>query len=370
MAENSNKIISFCSSSYFEYDRRMQRICNTLAENGCDIKWISRSYNQSYKEKQFKFHNIIFKNIFKKGPLFYIEINFRIFLLLLFTRQDVISVVDLDTLLAGKCASILKNKPLVFDAHEIFYEVPELNGKPVRKKIWKLLASLIIPGLNHCYTVNHSLRKHYEDKYNTKFGVVMNVPLSYTNAVSLESRVNTKTLLYIGALNAGRGLELTIKSMVHLADYSLIIVGEGDLSAELRKMAKHSKASERIHFAGFVKPDELYIYLEKASIGLNILISESENYRLSLANKYFDYIHAGIPSVSMNYPEYNRINHQFKTGYLLNELTTEAFCDAIAYIEQPNNYLRAQKECKQAVKVYNWNQESINLLKIYNAINA
>ena len=38
------------------------------------------------------------------------------------------------------------------------------------------------------------------------------------------------------------------------------------------------------------------------------------NQYLALPNKFFDYMHAGLPQIAMNYPEYQKINSQFEVA--------------------------------------------------------
>jgi hypothetical protein len=63
--------------------------------------------------------------LFNKGPLFYANLNIRLFAFFLKTKADIILSNDLDTLLASSLASRLKKQKLVFDSHELFPELPE-----------------------------------------------------------------------------------------------------------------------------------------------------------------------------------------------------------------------------------------------------
>ena len=90
------------------------------------------------------------------------------------------------------------------------------------------------------------------------------------------------------------------------------------------------------------------------------------NQYLSLSNKFFDYIHAGIPQVTMNYPEYRKINDQFKIAELLDDLSPEAIADAINKILNDEKlYLQLSQNCLAAKRELNWQKEKNKLLDFY-----
>ncbi|MFX8856522.1 glycosyltransferase, partial [Acinetobacter baumannii] len=63
-------------------------------------------------------------------------------------------------------------------------------------------------------------------------------------------------LLYQGALNEGRGLEHLISAMSDL-DIDLYLVGDGDISEQLKVQTKDLKLQDKVKFLGFKKPSEL-----------------------------------------------------------------------------------------------------------------
>src|SRR5690606_1157602 len=84
-----------------------------------------------------EYRTIRVKHFFNRSFLFYAEFNIRLFFYLLFNKADVLLANDLDALAANQLIGSLKNIPVVFDNHEYFTEVPEIQNKPLVKKIWK-----------------------------------------------------------------------------------------------------------------------------------------------------------------------------------------------------------------------------------------
>ena len=139
------------------HDRRMIRICNTLAEAESDVLLVGRLLKNSQPLQAEKFRRKRLNCFFTKGPFFYIEYNIRLFFFLLFSSFDIACACDLDTALPVRVAAGMKGKLTVYDAHEYFTEVPELQGRVFIKFIWSLIGTLTIPGFDLRYTVGEEL---------------------------------------------------------------------------------------------------------------------------------------------------------------------------------------------------------------------
>jgi glycosyltransferase involved in cell wall biosynthesis len=274
----------------------------------------------------------------------------------------------LDTLAPGFLVCRLKKKTCTYDAHEYFTEVPELVERPRVKKAWSLLADWLVPRLTHCYTVGQGLADIFEEKYGVPFGVIRNVPFSKPHK-ALAKPDTPFIVLYQGALNDGRGLEETIQAMAHLQGVELWLAGEGDLSAALRKMTEKLNLARQVKFLGKLTPDELRLVTDKAHIGLNLLKNKGLSYYHSLANKTFDYIQAGVPSLNMDFPEYKKINGQWAVFLLLDNLEPSNIAAEIDGIRHDKEgYHQLVENCRKAAKHFIWEKEEQKLLEIYQNI--
>jgi glycosyltransferase involved in cell wall biosynthesis len=274
--------------------------------------------------------------------------------------------VDLDTLLASTIASKLKGKKLIFDAHEIFYEVPELTGKPLKKWIWKQVARWCIPYTDLRITVNNSLKEHYEKQYDRNFHVIRNVP--DVSLRDIDTKVNNKVMVYLGAVNTGRGVELAIRSLQTLIEHRLVIIGDGDEYDQMRDLAVALNVIHRVDFRGYTTPDKIFSILQECSIGLNVLVAESDNYRLSLANKFFDYMHAGLPSVNMRYPEYENIINDHHVGIMIRDYNVDDLVTAVRMLDNIDLYNQLADNCSKFKHLYTWNREKEVLVGLYDLL--
>jgi glycosyltransferase involved in cell wall biosynthesis len=352
------------------FDQRMNRICSTLAQAGYDVTLVGRTLSRSRPLAGSQpFHRVRLHTRFEKGKLFYLEYNLRLFFFLLARPFDIINAVDLDTLAPGYCAARLKQKPLVFDAHEYFSEVPEVVGRPLVRKAWEIIASVLIPKVDFAYTVNRSLADHFNRQHGVPFQVIRNVPFVKKLPEKIpELQQRPFIILYQGVLNEGRGLEVAILAMRELPGAQLWLAGEGDLSQQLRELTKSANLAEKVVFLGQVLPDELSLLTGKAHLGLNLLENRGASYFYSLANKAFDYIQAGTPSIQMDFPEYRQLQEQYDVFLLLDSLFLSPSMLA-AHINDlrlsENRYLQLQSNCRTAARKLNWEQEKDVLLSIF-----
>ncbi len=359
------KKLFFTVTNDLNYDQRMIRICSSLAKNGFDVTLIGRLKKISQPSVNQPFKQVRLSLFFAKGPLFYIEMNIRLFFFLL-KKADVICAIDLDTLPAGYWAARLSKKKIIYDAHEYFTEVPELVNRPRIQKIWLLIEKTFVPKVDGAYTVCESLKNIFTEKYNKPFGTIRNVPFEAQNEAKLKTKNAKKIILYQGALNDGRGLEEMILAMKKLKDYELWLAGEGDLSNYLREQSAKNEVEDRVKFLGMILPQNLPALTKQVDVGLNLLENKGLNYYYSLANKTFDYIQAGIPALHMNFPEYQLINEKYQIGVLLEDLKVESIINAIKQIfESPEYYSDLQSNCKKAAKELTWENEEKKLIEFY-----
>ena len=363
----TGKKILFAVTNDLTYDRRMYRICSALAATGAEVTLVGRRLKSSVVFTPGHFKGFRFRCWFNKGPLFYIEYNKRLFFTLLGQEFDIACACDLDTALAVRLAAWVKGKKSVYDAHEYFSEVPELTRRPAIKKIWEWIAKRTIPGFNACYTVGEELAVLMGRRYNVHFDVIRNIAPSPVSGKSvLQNAANEKILLYQGALNVGRGLEACIEAMVHLPDWKFWLAGEGDITEQLKELAKSRGVGENVVFLGWVKPDHIPQLMKQARLGINLREVGSLNDYYSLPNKFFDAIHAGLPSINMNYPEYVRIIKQYPCALLIEEVKVEKIVGAIQRLDQsPSLWQSMSDACAKAAKEFTWENESKRLVEIY-----
>lgn len=345
-------------------DQRMARICHSLKKSGFDVVLVGRVKKNSKPLVARDFEQIRLRCFFNKRFLFYAEYNLRLFLFLIRQSFTYTYSADLDTVLPAYLLRLLRKKKFVFDAHEWFTETPEMENRPFVKKVWGFIGSFCVPSASVALTVNKSLSDIFSRQYGIPFTATYNAPLSDSIKEEVSVHKTPYRIIYQGVLNKGRGLEQMINAMEYLPEARLVIVGEGDLSEYLRKRAAASPAADRIEFTGWLFGEALQNITASAWLGINILEGSSKNYYYSLANKFFDYVHAGIPAIHMSFPEYETILRQYPVGLAIKEPDVNELAEAIrSLIDNPAQYDKMVKACLEAKKIFTWQHEEKKLVK-------
>lgn len=343
----------------------MQRICNSLATNGYKVTLVGRKLKTSRPLLKTSYHQKRMYCFFTKGLLFYAEYNIRLFVILLFQKMDVICAIDLDTILPCLLISKLRNKKRVYDAHELFTELKEVRTRSLIHKFWLWMEKLTVPKFKYCYTVGQCIANEFKLRYGTSSEVIRNMPLLKPLC---KNTIREKVLLYQGAVNEGRGFEQLIPAMKHIEN-KLIICGDGNFMSQLRTLIRIHKVNSKVELRGMIRPDELSRITQRCIIGINLVEREGLNQYYSLANKFFDYIHAGVPQISMNFPEYRSINQEFEVAVLIDELNPEEIASSInQMLRDENKWKLLHLNCLQAREVLNWQEEEKKLLTFYSRI--
>ena len=344
-------------------DQRVFKVCNTLIEFGYEILLIGRKLPNSLPLKRpYKTYRM--RLLFNKGFLFYAEYNTRLFFKLLFTKKDILLANDLDTLTPNYFISLFLNKKLVYDSHELFTEVPELINRPRVQKIWLKIERNILPKLKNCYTVCESIANYYNEKYNTDFKVIRNFPEKSQIEVAKFpfDLKGEKVILYQGALNIGRGLELMIDTMQYLDEHIFVIIGDGDISGQLKQQVIDLKLGNKVKFLGRITPEKLKNITPLADLGISIEEDLGLNYHFALPNKIFDYIQAEIPILTSDLPEMKQIVNNYKVGEVVIDRNPKKLAGQIENLLK-KNYL---VDIQSAKKVLIWSQEKEKLKDIFN----
>jgi len=351
-------------------DQRVHKVASSLQKLGMKPILIGRKFKSSPTIQKRTYPLKQINLLFNKGPIFYAEYNFRLFFILLFSKCNVLISNDLDTLFANYLAFRLKRLfgikiKLVYDSHELFTEVPELNNRKLVKKIWFAIERMILPKLKNSYTVCEPIAEYYQKMYGINMQVIRNLPSCKSINTQIKNQLiipdNKKIILYQGALNMGRGIEYIIPLMQYIENAVFVIIGTGDIENDLKKMVASHKLEDRVIFTGNLSLEQLNAFTPKADVGLVLQEDISLSYHFVLPNRLFDFINAEVPVLASELPEIARIVNGEDIG-----ITVKGFDPnlLLTHIKTLLNEPRAIQKFKEGLKKckgkYSWeNQEEV-----------
>ncbi len=362
----SKKHIVFTVTNALNGDQRMQRICTSLVQAGYRVTLVGWEYPDSKPLTEQAFEQVRLPMRFRKGKLRYAEYNWKLWKALPTLKPDIIGAIDLDTIIPClKVAQKLK-VPITYDAHEYFTELEEIVRRPFVHWVWRKVEEYAVPKIMAGYAVSDAYVALFKEKYGVEYTVIRNATVKRER---LAAATHAKPIvLYQGAVNEGRALDQVILAMQHI-DAELWICGVGDLYESLQDFTREQGLQEKVHFKGFVAPANLRAITADAAVGLTLFETNGKSNYYSLANRFFDYMHAGVPQVCNAYPEYVKINAQFPLALLIESPTAALIAEAV------NNILKDATLAKQlhegalaAREVYNWQEEEKKLVQIYSRL--
>jgi glycosyltransferase involved in cell wall biosynthesis len=361
------KRLVFTVTNDLNYDQRMLRICSSLSNAGYDVTLIGFKRKTSKPLSQRPFKQIRIPIIVEKGKFLYIDYWIKLFFLLLFKKTDVICAIDLDTILPVYYASIIKRVKRVYDAHELFTELKEVISRPKIHKMWLWIERHTVPHFPVGYTIGECYAEEFNKRYGVKYGIVRNATILKP---LVKPEIKERYILYQGWVNIGRKFEQLIPAM-QWVDAPLIICGEGNFYAETKALVAQYKLEDKVIFKGYVSPEELYKYTLSAYIGITLFEDSSLSNRLSMANRFFDYMHSCVPQLCNQFPEYEKVNSCFEIASLIADPTPENIANSLNYmLNDEIYYKKLAQNCLAARERFCWQEEEKTLANIYKQLLA
>ncbi|HPG73246.1 MAG TPA: glycosyltransferase [Bacteroidales bacterium] len=270
---------------------------------------------------------------------------------------------------------------LIYDSHEIYIETlnqffPE-QSRGFRKMAFGILLKFMkyfgtkaeksmLRQVDEFVTVSNSVKNYFTETYKrNNIHVVLNCPAfeqSSYEAVDLKSMLgidkNKFLLLYQGIMGYGRGLPLMIEAQKYTHDdVHFVLMGDGMLRDSLIRLTETLNLTHKITFIDRVPTSQLLQYTRAADGG--IILQETDknlSKKLGIANKLFEYMHAGIPFVASNAPENNAVAAQFNICLIV-ENNVQHIARGIDALKDFDP-VAVKEEARKAAAMYNWEKQA------------
>ncbi|QDP85355.1 glycosyltransferase family 4 protein [Chryseobacterium sp. SNU WT5] len=357
-------IVSAFSNLYT--DQRIEKVCETLHNAGYEIKLIGNDWGGMEAVKRpypVKLIAISSKSL----KTAYAEFNWKLFKLLKQTadKNTILLANDLDALYPNYILAKKLGIPLVFDSHEIFSEMPAIQGK-ISQKIWRVLERKLVPEMKYMMTESFSYARWFSEKYSVDPIVIRNIPRRITERIEMLNN-NPKILLYQGVINQSRGISQAILSLKFLTGVIFKIVGDGPKRVEYEQMVRDQNLENKVQFLGKLTPTELRKVTITADVALSIEENGGVSYLYSLPNKVSDCIQARVPLVMINFPEMMRVYNQFKVGEIVENHNPENLANKIKTVLE-NGRTFYQSELGKAAEELCWENEEPKILQLFKKV--
>lgn len=222
------------------------------------------------------------------------------------TTPNIFWAADLDALppvvwAAAQCPG----SKVIFDAHELFTELDYLD--PLQLGEWDDIAQTFVPHADLVLTVGDEIGDVFRDRYGAaRVEVIPNLAEAADVSTTTLREVigvprTTPLAVHIGNVVANRRPELAVDLLAQSPMLHVAFVGEvrDGLENVLLDRARELGVSDRIHLVPPVPGRQLVEFVRSADVSL-ILYSprRSKHLELTMPNKLFDSLAAGLPVVA------------------------------------------------------------------------
>ncbi len=327
---------------------------------------------------------LITRTILGENDLFqsfrYAEFALRSFLWGLFRRADLFIGYDLVTLPYVYPLALLKRKPVVYRAGELWGEqTPGIRWD----NFWKRLDRFFCPRVDALVAPEVNRASIYFKEYGavTFPTVVFNCPVfiprpagSHLRQILKEKGIRGNFIVYYqGGVGSARKIDKLIEAMSYMPDdVALVLVGRITTSFEqwMNDTIAQRNFSNRVLYMGFLTDgSQRFELCAGADVGVTFVREDCRNYQFhaTASNKLFEYMMMGLPILATDLPSYRDIVESEKIGVCVDSSSPRAIADGI--LQLYNNPEKVKQMRMNGLRLtadrYNWDKEFPKLLQLY-----
>lgn len=372
-------------------DPRVMRDAIALVEAGYEVTIVDFEKDRT-KPAEEDIHGVHFKHIFM--PSYFTPAHFKpwfLVKLVIVTIRGIIQLLKVQTdiyhahveraIPACYVAARLRHKPFIVDT-------PELTLTDPTYARWSRLNALARRVIRHMvsYSAGYiTASPLYLQELSKLFGtkemtLILNVPPYQLAAKSDRLRQHlglgpeVRIAIYQGYLQPDRQLERLIRAAAFLErDVIIALLGSGPEKtvSELKSLIVSEGVTNRVKIIPAVPYEELLEWTASADIGLTAVApDQSLNNRLCLPNKFFEYLMAGLPVLSLQYDAIAEMIKKYEIGRVLSSVAPEGIGTAINEMLADRKGLArmSSNALATARQEFYWEKESQKLIHLYEEI--
>lgn len=281
-------------------------------------------------------------------------------------KPDLIHCNDFDTLPFGFLASRICDSALIYDSHELWSENNLAGQSPVGKRLVKLLEGFFAKRCEGVISVSHSAGNWLRETYDLKkLVVVTNCPA--TGTVEKQDKNPGFELLCHGLFAEDRGYEelIACASMIESHGIQVRLRGYGPKTEHYKELAAQT-GQKNIVFSEKVPSNQVCSAASASHVGIALTRPISKSYELTVSNKLFEYLAAGLPVILSDVPEHRLLNEEYQFGIILPEMTAQCLAEAAIRLKEDQDfYKRLAFNATMASRELRFEKEGEKLISLY-----
>jgi len=284
---------------------------------------------------------------------------------------DVVHSHDFDTLPLGMLLARLRDKPVLYDAHELYSKMigSEIGG--LSKLIW-VAERCCARRADGVVTVNASMAEVLSRGRKDRARVVTNSPdpsvLEGCDRKAIRETYGLRgfVLSYLGSLEPGRFLEELVGAFPPGGGVAVAIGGNGTLMPLVERASLHNP---NVRFVGTVDTDEALRITWASDLVVSMLDPANPNYRVSTPVKVLDAMASSRPLVISEGLDMAETVRHAGCGFVI-PYDLEAFLEVVEKAGRSPSLLTEMGEKGRAYfdREFSWTRSRDELLAAYRAL--
>lgn len=302
---------------------------------------------------------------------------------------DADAIFAYDLPIAPTCARVAKNLglPLLYDMAEVYplflqglWDFDELGlfSKWVRNPSFaQRVEDWVLPRCDRIFVVTEESRDRCMRRGidGARIDVIGNTPANADHLAApqpkpqaIEALGDRPVIVFTGILIGDRGVVGAVTAMTTvLAKHPnavLLIVGDGPEAPAIREMVANLGLEDSVIMTGWQKHEQLAAFIQHSHVGL-LPFKDGIHIRITLANKLFDYMGAGIPFVATDVPPMRRIAEETGAGLLFRPGEGVHLAERIVeLLDDPEHAKERGRRGQEAVQTkYRWEVDAKRLVQ-------
>lgn len=263
---------------------------------------------------------------------------------------------------AGIAAKKVSGKPLVIHVHATDFD---RSGGSVNPKVYEI-EKQGMDAADQIITVSNLTRKIVIERYGVnpeKVTTVYNAvePVSPEEKIKLKKGVDEKIVTFLGRITMQKGPEYFIEAanlvLKKMNNVRFVMAGNGDMMNGMIKRAAALKITDRFHFTGFLKGDDVFDMFRMSDVF--VMPSVSEPFGIVP----LEAMQSNVPVIISHQSGVSEI---LKYAVKIDYWDTHAMADAIyGLLNYPSMWNMFMKHGKQEVDNLQWKNSAKHVRDVY-----
>lgn len=257
-------------------------------------------------------------------PVFFVFL-LRLLPILLRTKAETWIAMDTPPFFWLALWGRLRGRRVIYDAHELFLETPMVRARWTRRAFWSFWENGGFALIRRCVTVSPAILERLKARHpRVRFRLLPNMPSGEPGEIVPPPKGGPIRLVYQGGLRKASGLPELIAALPARPGIELDVYGGGSEEGVLREAARVSGISDRVRFHGVVPFERLPGLMAGMHAGVHLVQPTCDSFALTLSNKIFDYVRAGVPVLFSDNPAHRALLEEFRVGGVADAFSPDA----------------------------------------------